>query len=64
MTASDLVNEADRRATSRSPCFISRKEGRIFIPQSWKEVWEGPVTIRDPDRPLGTHVFTAVESRT
>jgi hypothetical protein len=42
--------------------FISRKEGRIFIRQDWKEVWEAPVTIRDPDRPLGTHVYTAVEA--
>ena len=42
--------------------FISRKEGRIFIRQDWKEVYEAPVTIRDPDRPLGTHVYTGVDS--
>jgi lipoprotein-anchoring transpeptidase ErfK/SrfK len=59
--AGNLVAEADRRAEHVS-VFISRKEGRIFIRQDWKEVWEAPVTIRDPDRPLGTHVYTAVEA--
>ena len=42
--------------------FISKKEGRIFIRQDWKEVWEAPVTFRDPDRPLGTHIFTAIDA--
>lgn len=59
--AGNLVGEAGRRAEHVS-VFISRKEGRIFIRQDWKEVWEAPVTIRDPDRPLGTHVYTAVEA--
>ena len=38
---------------------MSREEGRIFIRQDWQEVYEAPVTIRDPDRPLGTHVYIA-----
>jgi lipoprotein-anchoring transpeptidase ErfK/SrfK len=59
--AGNLVEEAGRRAEQVS-VFISRKEGRIFIRQDWKDVWEAPVTIRDPDRPLGTHVYTAVEA--
>ena len=42
--------------------FISKKEGRIFIRQDWKEVWEAPVTFRDPDRPLGTHIYTATDA--
>jgi lipoprotein-anchoring transpeptidase ErfK/SrfK len=58
--AERLVDEAARRREQVS-VFISKKEGRIFIRQDWKDVWEAPVTIRDPDRPLGTHVFTAVE---
>lgn len=59
--ASDLVEEADRRREQVS-VLISRKEGRIFIRQNWKEVWEAPITIRDPERPLGTHVYSAVEA--
>ncbi len=58
--ADQLVDEADRRREQVS-VLISRKEGRIFIRQNWKEVWEAPVTIRDPDRPLGTHVYSAIE---
>lgn len=59
--AGDLVAQADRRREQVS-VFISKKEGRIFIRQDWKEVWEAPVTIRDPERPLGTHVYTAVDA--
>jgi lipoprotein-anchoring transpeptidase ErfK/SrfK len=59
--ASDLVDEADRRR-QRVSVLISRKEGRVFIRQDWKEVWEAPVTIRDPDRPIGTHVYSAIDA--
>lgn len=59
--AGDLVNEAGRRREQVS-MFISKKEGRVFIRQDWKEVYEAPITIRDPERPLGTHVYTAVEA--
>jgi hypothetical protein len=59
--ASDLVDQAERRRAQVS-VFISRKEGRIFIRQNWKEVWEAPVIFRDPDRPLGTHIYTAVDT--
>jgi lipoprotein-anchoring transpeptidase ErfK/SrfK len=58
--ADKLVAEADRRREHVS-VLISRKEGRVFIRQDWKEVWEAPVTIRDSDRPLGTHVYSAIE---
>ena len=27
----------------------------------FEPVWESPVTILDPERPVGTHVFTAIE---
>lgn len=58
--AKDLV-AAERRLEPVS-VFISKKEGRIFVRQDWKEVYEAPVAIRDPDRPIGTHVFLAVAS--
>ena len=57
--AAETLKEADRRLEPVS-VFVSKKEGRIFIRQDWKEVYEAPVTIRDPDRPLGTHVYIAV----
>lgn len=59
--AAQTLSEAERRVEPVS-VFISKKEGRVFIRQDWKEVYEAPVTIRDPDRPLGTHVYIAVAS--
>jgi L,D-transpeptidase catalytic domain len=41
--------------------FISRKTQRLYVRQAFQPVLESPVTIRDSDRPIGTHVFTAIE---
>ena len=43
---------------------ISRKTQRLYVRQAFKPVLESPVTIADPDRPIGTHVFTAIERTT
>jgi len=40
---------------------ISRKTQKLYVRQAFKPVFESPVTIADPERPIGTHVFTAVE---
>jgi chemotaxis protein histidine kinase CheA len=40
--------------------FISRKTQRLYIRRGREPVFEGPVTIRDPDEPIGTFVFTAI----
>jgi hypothetical protein len=40
--------------------FVSRKEKKIFIRQGFIPVLELPINIEEPDRPLGTHVFTAM----
>jgi hypothetical protein len=42
--------------------FISRKTQRLYVRQAFEPVLEVPVTIQDPDRPIGTHVFTATGS--
>src|SRR5262245_46168700 len=42
--------------------FVSRKEGKILVHQGLVPLLTIPVVIEDPDRPLGTHVFTAVGS--
>ena len=41
--------------------FVNRKQGKVFVRQDFKPVFEAPVTITEPDRPLGTHVFTAIQ---
>jgi len=40
--------------------FISRKTQRLCIRRGREPVFEGPVTIRDPDKPIGTFVLTAL----
>lgn len=40
--------------------FISRKTQRLYVRQAFQPILESPVTIRDADRPIGTHVFTAM----
>jgi hypothetical protein len=41
--------------------FVSRKSMRLFVRQGSTPLFDSPVTIRDPDEPLGTHVFTAMK---
>jgi lipoprotein-anchoring transpeptidase ErfK/SrfK len=60
--AAETLIEAGRRVEPVS-VMISKKEGRVFIRQDWKEVYEAAVAIRDPDRPLGTHLFIAVAAQ-
>jgi hypothetical protein len=43
--------------------FVSRAEGKVFVRHGFRPLFEAPVTIRDPDSRLGTHVFTALEYR-
>ncbi len=57
--ASNTVKEAERRLKPASVLF-SKKESRVFIRQDWKEVYEAPITFKDPARPIGTHLFVAV----
>jgi lipoprotein-anchoring transpeptidase ErfK/SrfK len=61
--AAETVKEADRRLEPVSILF-SKKEGRVFIRQDWKEVYDAPITFKDPDRPVGTHLFIAVNGDT
>ncbi|MGH6769792.1 MAG: L,D-transpeptidase family protein [Xanthobacteraceae bacterium] len=41
--------------------FISRKEKRIFVRHAFMPLFDMPVEIEEPDRPLGTHLYTAME---
>jgi hypothetical protein len=40
--------------------FISRKTQKLYVRRGFEPILESPVTIRDADRAIGTHVFTAV----
>jgi L,D-transpeptidase catalytic domain len=41
--------------------FISRKTQHLYLRQAFQPVLEVPITIRDSDRPIGTHIFTAMD---
>jgi hypothetical protein len=43
--------------------FVSRKTGRLYVRQDFTPLFDTPVTIADPDKPWGTHVFTVMEIR-
>jgi hypothetical protein len=40
--------------------FISRATQRLYVRRGFEATIDVPVTIRNPDKPIGTHVFTAV----
>jgi hypothetical protein len=42
---------------------ISRKEQRIYVRQGFDAIYDGYAEVADPDRPIGTHSFTAIEAR-
>jgi hypothetical protein len=54
--AAAALVEANRRLRPLS-VFISRKTGRLYARQDWKPLFDAPVTIRDAERPIGTHVY-------
>jgi hypothetical protein len=40
--------------------FISRKEKKIYVRQDFEPIFNAAITIDQPEKPLGTHVFTAM----
>jgi hypothetical protein len=60
VAAAEAAREAARDLEPVS-VFISRKTQRLYVRQAFQPILESPVTIQDADRPIGTHVFTALE---
>ena len=56
-----LIEDA---ATSHAPIaiFVSRKTQKIYVRQNFRPMFEAPITIAQPDRPVGTVVFTAMNT--
>ena len=59
--AAAAVVRAGERSTEPISVFISRKTNRVYIRQAWTPIHEAPVTFKEPDRPLGTHVYVAMD---
>jgi hypothetical protein len=59
-TPSDLAKVAAGKKIPIS-IFVSRKRQRLYVRQNFEPLFDVPVTIAEPESPLGTHVFTALE---
>jgi hypothetical protein len=57
------TEEARKNARDLEPIsvFITRRTQHLYVRQGFEPILDMPVTIRDPDRPIGTHFFTATE---
>ena len=66
-TARAAAAEAARQVARQlepASVLISRKTQRLYVRQAFEPLFESPVTIADSDRPIGTHVFTAIARST
>jgi hypothetical protein len=61
--AQALGKEAVRRSSPVS-ILVSKKDKRIYVRQGLAPVLEAPVVIRDPQIPLGTHLYIATGAQT
>jgi lipoprotein-anchoring transpeptidase ErfK/SrfK len=63
--APDAAASANAGALKRGAVsvFISRKEGKLYVRKGFEPVFDMPVTIEQPNAPLGTHVFTALAAK-
>jgi hypothetical protein len=50
----------EARALEPVSVFISRKTQRLYVRRGFEPLLDLPVTIQNPDQPIGTHVFTAM----
>ena len=51
-----------RKAAAPVSVFVSRKSSKLFVRQGFVPLFDVPVGIKDPERPLGTHLFTVLQS--
>jgi hypothetical protein len=58
--AAEAARQAARELEPVS-VLISRKTQRLYVRQGFEPIFDAPITINDPDRPIGTYVFTAME---
>ena len=57
----DAAAKEARRKTLPISVFVSLQEQRLYIRQGHEAVMDVPVTISEPETPIGTHVYTAVD---
>ena len=55
--------KASERLVDPISVFVSRKTSRLYIRQGRTPVTDMPITIKDPLKPIGTHVFTVMDHK-
>jgi hypothetical protein len=64
IAAVNAEEAAKRREAKRSApvsVFISRATQRLYVRQGYEPILDVPVSFDQPDQPVGTHVFTALD---
>ena len=59
--SSSAPAEAAPRKMVPISVFVSRKLSKLFVRQGFSPLFDAAVKIENPEEPLGTHVFTAME---
>jgi hypothetical protein len=59
--AAKAIAEATRRVKPLS-VFISRKTARLYVRQDFEPLFDVPVSIRDADREIGTHLYVSTHA--
>ncbi len=49
-----------KRLTGPVSVLVSLKQKRVFVRQGFHALFDMPVTIANPDKPIGTHIYTAM----
>jgi hypothetical protein len=62
-SAADAIKTWNRRLAPLS-MFISRKTQRLYVRQDYVKVFDLPIAIREPEKPIGTHLFIAMPGET
>ena len=60
-TAAVAAAAEAKRKTLPVSVFVSRKTGTLYVRQGNEPVLDTKIAFADPDRPVGTHVFTALD---
>lgn len=62
-SSAEAIKAWNRRVAPLS-IFISRKSQRLYVRQDYAKVFDVPIVIREPEKPIGTHMFIAVPKGT
>lgn len=60
--AANAEKEA-RRLTTAVSVLVSKKDRRIYVRQGLAHVFDAPIDVRDPETPLGTHLYVATAAK-